>query len=205
MGQKPQVKDLHNAVFSPSSKFAPNQIVLVPRSKGGFTYGRIVGECALPCRLDEAHKHDVAGYRVLVSPDNEAKVRKDVLAGNLGKLYLPEQMQAAMQAASEVASLTSAIATAVSRPITAPRVIRPPELPRDNEEGLEEEVGIMYPPATSPTTASTEPMTREVIIVPPAEDPKPKRGILEVPGLFSKTGMLPPCYLTCVYDSYRIW
>lgn len=79
----------------------------MPRSKGGFTYGRIVKDCAFPCRLDESCKHDVPGYRVLVSgaTDDAPKVRKDVLAGNIGKLFIPEQMQAAMQAATEAATL----------------------------------------------------------------------------------------------------
>jgi hypothetical protein len=52
IGDKPLGKDLNNAVFSPSSKFNPHQMVLVPRSKGGFTYGRIVKVSAShPCLL----------------------------------------------------------------------------------------------------------------------------------------------------------
>jgi hypothetical protein len=43
--------------------------------------------------------------KVSGSSDDAPKVRKDVLAGNIGKLYIPEQLQAAMQAASEAASL----------------------------------------------------------------------------------------------------
>eukprot|EP00026_Physarum_polycephalum_P002863 Phypoly_transcript_02872.p1 GENE.Phypoly_transcript_02872~~Phypoly_transcript_02872.p1 ORF type:complete len:594 (+),score=115.49 Phypoly_transcript_02872:625-2406(+) len=117
IGDKPLGKDLNNAVFSPASKFNPNQIVLVPRSKGGFTYGRIVKECTFTCRLDDSVKHEIPAWRVLVSgtSDDAPKVRKDVLAGNIGKLYIPEQLQAAMQAASEAASLPTPNATASAR------------------------------------------------------------------------------------------
>lgn len=109
VGDKPLGKDLNNAAFLPTSKFIPHQMVLVPRSAGGFTYGRIVKECTFTCRLDDAHKHEIPGWRVLVSgADDGPKVRKDVLAGNIGKIYIPEQLQAAMQAASEAANLSMA-------------------------------------------------------------------------------------------------
>jgi hypothetical protein len=41
VGDKPTFKDLQVVVFSAECTFAPEEMVLVPRSGGGFTYGRI--------------------------------------------------------------------------------------------------------------------------------------------------------------------
>ncbi|GAM19487.1 hypothetical protein SAMD00019534_026620 [Acytostelium subglobosum LB1] len=89
IGQKASLKDLHNLVFSPVSKFAPNQIALVPRSKGGFTYGGILKECKVPCKVGDV-KHEVQGYRVLVEKRKETTIIKDLIVGNIGKIFSVE-------------------------------------------------------------------------------------------------------------------
>merc|ERR1711988_608157 len=40
-GEKPALADLQTIVFSYASKFRPKEIVVIPRSRGGFSYGQI--------------------------------------------------------------------------------------------------------------------------------------------------------------------
>eukprot|EP01133_Synstelium_polycarpum_P012627 gene12627-14824_t len=92
IGQKASLKDLQNLVFSPAAKFHPNQVGLIPRSKGGFTYGCIVKDCRVPCKVDDI-KHEVQGYRVVVEKKKEATIIKDLIVGNIGKIYTIENQQ----------------------------------------------------------------------------------------------------------------
>merc|ERR1712137_759020 len=40
LGESPSQSDLSSAIFKFGSKFTPGEIVLVPRSRGGFVYGK---------------------------------------------------------------------------------------------------------------------------------------------------------------------
>jgi len=40
-GGKPTLSDLYGAIFAPQSMFQIGEVVLVPRSRGGFTYGKV--------------------------------------------------------------------------------------------------------------------------------------------------------------------
>ncbi len=70
-------------------KFAPGELVGVPRSSGGFTVGRVEGSMAVPC--PSGHPHQVAACRVITcEADDEAPARAKVLVcGLVGKLLTP--------------------------------------------------------------------------------------------------------------------
>jgi hypothetical protein len=57
IGKKPTVKDLELVVFSPNHTFGVGDMVLVPRTKGGFTYGQITAPHEATCPfMDVKHK-----------------------------------------------------------------------------------------------------------------------------------------------------
>ncbi|KAH3761254.1 ribonuclease zc3h12d [Pelomyxa schiedti] len=80
--------DLAAVVFNPASQFCVGQLVVVPRSAGGFTYGSIVGMEPTPCTVDSHFRHDVMGCRVFVSPEGATPVWKDIHPGNIGAINM---------------------------------------------------------------------------------------------------------------------
>lgn len=62
VGQKPTMKDLELVVFSPQHNFGIGDTVLVPRSKGGFTYGQITGPHEASCPFTDV-KHKLLAWR----------------------------------------------------------------------------------------------------------------------------------------------
>jgi hypothetical protein len=55
-------KDLMAVSFSPNNTFREGELVVVPRSAGGFTYGTVQGRCECACPIGPpAHKH--SGWR----------------------------------------------------------------------------------------------------------------------------------------------
>jgi hypothetical protein len=51
-------KDLMAVSFSPNNTFREGELVVVPRSAGGFTYGTVQGRCECACPIGPpAHKH----------------------------------------------------------------------------------------------------------------------------------------------------
>lgn len=57
LGEKPSYRDLMIARFSLGHKFGPDEIVLVPRTRGGFTYGKITKACVRNhCYIDPSVK-----------------------------------------------------------------------------------------------------------------------------------------------------
>ncbi|EGG22514.1 hypothetical protein DFA_04642 [Cavenderia fasciculata] len=95
IGQKAALKDLQNIVFSPSTRFHSNQIALIPRSKGGFTYGHVLKECKVPCKVGDI-KHEVRGYRVIVEKKETITV-KDLIVGNIGQIFVAQPVQQVQQ------------------------------------------------------------------------------------------------------------
>eukprot|EP00005_Dracoamoeba_jomungandri_P010311 CAMPEP_0174274876 /NCGR_PEP_ID=MMETSP0439-20130205/59511_1 /TAXON_ID=0 /ORGANISM="Stereomyxa ramosa, Strain Chinc5" /LENGTH=520 /DNA_ID=CAMNT_0015366919 /DNA_START=660 /DNA_END=2222 /DNA_ORIENTATION=+ len=85
VGNKVWLRDMHNVMFSPQSTFCPEEIVIVPRSAGGFTYGKILSSWECPCPLGK-HKHP--GWRVIISERVNPRIVKDLLSVNIGKLHL---------------------------------------------------------------------------------------------------------------------
>lgn len=86
IGAAVSAKDLGKVVFSPQALFGSGEIVVVPRSRGGFTYGRVQqrSECRCPgaeAALAESRDNDtaeeahlVSGWRVQVSSSGQRKV-----------------------------------------------------------------------------------------------------------------------------------
>lgn len=90
VGKKASLKDLQNVVFSSQCHFKVGEIVLVPRSRGGFTYGRISRDTKQNCFNTSIDKtHPLNAWRVIVSEENPTNVtRKDLAAGLIGKIHL---------------------------------------------------------------------------------------------------------------------
>lgn len=89
IGESAQFKDLQNVVFSPSFSFSIDEIVLIPRSSGGFTYGKVLKETNLNCRTaNTLETHPLQGWRVLVGGDVNNPIRKDLVTSFIGKLTL---------------------------------------------------------------------------------------------------------------------
>lgn len=66
IGQNASARDLNLVFFSPQTVISTGQIVLVPRSGGGFTYGSVLEQRPTTCKIDPVCTHDVA-YRLLIS------------------------------------------------------------------------------------------------------------------------------------------
>jgi len=89
IGGKPLPRDLRGMVFGMKhDSLEMGEIVLVPRSRGGFTYGRIFGKQSVVCSISDRPKHLVPGFRILLSEDAEpgACLRKDLAIEMLGRL-----------------------------------------------------------------------------------------------------------------------
>lgn len=82
--------DIANACFSPASAFAPGQMVAVPRSAGGFSYGVVLKRHIAVCSAVPDASHEIVGWRVVVrdATATEPRVFKDLPAGVIGKLVL---------------------------------------------------------------------------------------------------------------------
>src|SRR5690606_19879931 len=59
IGGKATFKDLQNVVFSHQCHFSIDEFVLVPRSGGGFTYGRIAKEVKTNCKVNPDFIHSL--------------------------------------------------------------------------------------------------------------------------------------------------
>lgn len=82
-------KDLMAVSFSPNNTFREGELVVVPRSAGGFTYGTVQGRCECACPIGPpAHKH--LGWRVNVDQATPKSNFKDIFSAHLGKLHLAE-------------------------------------------------------------------------------------------------------------------
>lgn len=91
VGEPPHPRDLQRVVFSPTVNFEENEIVLLPRSAGGFTYGRLHKESQQNCRDSSvpSGSHPIPAWRVIVSESSSGNVnRKDVPSASLGKVTL---------------------------------------------------------------------------------------------------------------------
>ncbi|KAH3744758.1 Zc3h12a-like Ribonuclease NYN domain [Pelomyxa schiedti] len=87
------IGDLHKVVFLPRSGIEPGCLVIVPRSRGGFTYGRVVSEHQTLCREEPSCPHTVMGARVLLSPPNTNNpVRKDLPLCSIGVIPLDHEL-----------------------------------------------------------------------------------------------------------------
>lgn len=89
IGGKALQRDLRTMIFGTAHEgLMPGELVLVPRSRGGFTYGRIYCKQSVPCHLSERPKHIVEGLRILLSEDADPTncLRKDVALQLLGKI-----------------------------------------------------------------------------------------------------------------------
>eukprot|EP01119_Soliformovum_irregulare_P022492 TRINITY_DN7708_c0_g1_i1.p1 TRINITY_DN7708_c0_g1~~TRINITY_DN7708_c0_g1_i1.p1 ORF type:complete len:364 (-),score=97.11 TRINITY_DN7708_c0_g1_i1:594-1685(-) len=89
VGEVANHRDLANALFAPHSHFTTGEIVLVPRSSGGFTYGKILGSSPLKCPAvpPGSSGHTINdGWRVGLSLTSNA--HKDLMASCLGKIHL---------------------------------------------------------------------------------------------------------------------
>eukprot|EP01103_Thecamoeba_quadrilineata_P003891 TRINITY_DN13628_c0_g1_i1.p1 TRINITY_DN13628_c0_g1~~TRINITY_DN13628_c0_g1_i1.p1 ORF type:complete len:476 (+),score=57.93 TRINITY_DN13628_c0_g1_i1:3-1430(+) len=87
-GKNPTLSDLHSAVFSFKNAFQPGELVLVPRTRGGFTYGRITGSRVRSnkCYLDPDVSHSVRDWRVQYPNFQQEMMYKDLLSSSIGKL-----------------------------------------------------------------------------------------------------------------------
>ncbi|KAL6049115.1 Translation inhibition and nonsense-mediated decay, variant 2 [Balamuthia mandrillaris] len=91
LGQCPTAEDVGSSTFRHSNKFNAGEVVLVPRSRGGFTYGKVVGHsvvkhCYLDANAKDVHHHQ---YRVAYPNCNirgKANLYKDLPNICLGKL-----------------------------------------------------------------------------------------------------------------------
>eukprot|EP01132_Coremiostelium_polycephalum_P001152 gene1152-1461_t len=194
IGQKASLKDLQNLVFSPSSKFQPNQIVLVPRSKGGFTYGCVLKECKVPCKVEHV-KHEISGYRVVVEKTLEHTIIKDLIVGNLGKIftslenpiikYSYHDIIAKPLVQPDSASTTTTTTTAGSLPSPKLNNVEQQhqQLPKMLQTPIPAEVNTQQPilqtPASimnNPVESSTTTTTPATITITPGT-----RGVFEVP------------------------
>lgn len=94
IGGKVLQSDLATACFSPESTFEAGQIVAVPRSFGGFTYGRVLGPHETRCitgRAEKTYAHEIDGWRVAMeerSPENPHLIYKDLPAAVVGRLFI---------------------------------------------------------------------------------------------------------------------
>eukprot|EP01116_Phalansterium_solitarium_P006160 TRINITY_DN18466_c0_g1_i1.p1 TRINITY_DN18466_c0_g1~~TRINITY_DN18466_c0_g1_i1.p1 ORF type:complete len:911 (-),score=220.40 TRINITY_DN18466_c0_g1_i1:371-3103(-) len=91
VGRKPSLKDLQMVVISPQCSFEVDEIVLVPRSAGGYTYGRIAKEAVQVCKsaFEPAVSHQLRAWRVIIDEDASGGVmRKDLIAACIGKVSL---------------------------------------------------------------------------------------------------------------------
>ncbi len=84
IGEKPDMKDLQCVVFSPQCNFKPDEIVLVARSGGGFTYGRVYKETKQHCKLAIKDPHSLPSWKVLVGSESS----KELCAACIGKIEL---------------------------------------------------------------------------------------------------------------------
>ncbi|PRP81252.1 hypothetical protein PROFUN_02086 [Planoprotostelium fungivorum] len=96
VGERPSRRDLDRVILSPQQTFNPDEIVLVPRSRGGFTYGKIVKEgrqlCPISGSSNEAHS--LTGLRVAVSRpimdsnigEELGVIRKELVSACIGKI-----------------------------------------------------------------------------------------------------------------------
>jgi hypothetical protein len=90
VGSPCNTKDLKNAVFSLDNSFKEGEIVLVPRSSGGFSYGKILNNCEVGCSAHKLeYKHSVKGFRVIISPPDTEIMKKDLTNMCIGKIVLP--------------------------------------------------------------------------------------------------------------------
>lgn len=83
--------DLLNACFSPVSSFEVGQMVAVPRSFGGFTYGRVLEPHRTKCIINKTTTHDIDGWRVVMnerSATNPHMNYKDLPVAVIGRLFL---------------------------------------------------------------------------------------------------------------------
>eukprot|EP01117_Protostelium_nocturnum_P004054 TRINITY_DN1532_c0_g1_i4.p1 TRINITY_DN1532_c0_g1~~TRINITY_DN1532_c0_g1_i4.p1 ORF type:complete len:759 (+),score=334.09 TRINITY_DN1532_c0_g1_i4:106-2382(+) len=97
IGERPSRKDLDRVILSPHQSFNMEEIVLVPRSKGGFSYGKVYKDNRSTCPLSIANpleSHTLPGWKVAVSEPQEGLenredsgiIRKDLAAPLLGKI-----------------------------------------------------------------------------------------------------------------------
>jgi len=76
-------------VFSPHCNFKTDEIVLVSRSRGGFTYGKINKEVKLNCKITLKETHPLNAWRVIVSEENPGNAtRKDLFSACIGKIIM---------------------------------------------------------------------------------------------------------------------
>eukprot|EP01088_Endostelium_zonatum_P008165 TRINITY_DN2079_c0_g1_i2.p1 TRINITY_DN2079_c0_g1~~TRINITY_DN2079_c0_g1_i2.p1 ORF type:complete len:925 (-),score=308.71 TRINITY_DN2079_c0_g1_i2:55-2829(-) len=75
---------LDSMSFSSTNGFKVDELVAVPRTKGGFTYGKVETQVECGCPLKGNHGH--VAQRVVVSEDGHPRVVKDLFAISIGKL-----------------------------------------------------------------------------------------------------------------------
>jgi hypothetical protein len=85
IGESALLSDLHVVTFSSSFIFEIGEIVLVPRTKGGFTYGKVrkIASREQPCYMDRSLSHVYPEYRVLLE---EPETHKGLPSCYVGKL-----------------------------------------------------------------------------------------------------------------------
>lgn len=107
VGERPTLRDLRIVLFSSDSNFVEGEIVLVPRTGGGFSYGQLLKQIEVKCKLiaklnnnsnttntndpnnsqttNEIKEHTIMGWRVIIDGN---KAQKDVVRASIGKVDL---------------------------------------------------------------------------------------------------------------------
>jgi hypothetical protein len=91
LGSSALASDLHAVTFNGAHVFQEGETVLVPRTRGGFTYGQVdrIYPKRIQCHLDKAVSHSILEYQVVVEEYPEVIV-KGLPAAYIGKLRLSE-------------------------------------------------------------------------------------------------------------------
>lgn len=92
LGSPALTSDLMNATFVGTHVFDEGEIVLVPRTRGGFTYGKVerLHSKKISCHLDKSVQHQILEYQVIVEEDPEVVV-KGLPAAYVGKIRLNDE------------------------------------------------------------------------------------------------------------------
>jgi len=90
----------------------PGEIVLVPRSKGGFTYGLVYKPMTMSCVLSDQPRHQVPAIRTLLeqsTPENpiENPLHKDLLLIFLGRLNYQQGGSSAISTTKSAPNISS--------------------------------------------------------------------------------------------------
>jgi hypothetical protein len=107
IGQRPSMRDLRNVVLAAETVFSEGEVVLVPRSGGGFTYGRLLKPSEVKCKLhpesgqpvaaengtpsSSSSSHLIPAWRVLLTANSSAF--KEVAHLLLGKVELTNEQR----------------------------------------------------------------------------------------------------------------